>query len=167
MFAGFISTMSSQRFSVKAHYTSKQHLSFVGSGLQCIANWTGNNLVLIRKESKVNIARARIFNFQNNLGRRRINAFKFKFNRFVHRQKILKLWSVISRCQTFTRRSSAERNVMRSLLTEMELMWYVWALAKTRLGLASTISSVGVKMGTRSVVIVLGSLIVPESSFRL
>ncbi|TNN48700.1 hypothetical protein EYF80_041068 [Liparis tanakae] len=38
-------------------------------------------------------------------------------------QTILKLRSVISRFQRLMRRSSADRYVSSSLLTEMELMW--------------------------------------------
>uniref|UniRef100_A0A6B0TZD3 Uncharacterized protein n=1 Tax=Ixodes ricinus TaxID=34613 RepID=A0A6B0TZD3_IXORI len=62
---------------------------------------------------------------------------------------ILKLWSVISRCHRLIRRSSADRYVSWSLLTEMELMWYVCALAKMRRGVASTSSSMGCRVGTR------------------
>ena len=39
------------------------------------------------------------------------------------RERILKLWSVISRCHTLILKSSAERYVASSLLTDMELMW--------------------------------------------
>lgn len=65
-----------------------------------------------------------------------------------HKWRILKLWSVISRCQRLIRRSSAERYVSWSELTLMELMWYVCALANILLGDASTISSIGLITGT-------------------
>lgn len=46
---------------------------------------------------------------------------------------MLKLWSERSRLHRLMRRSSADRNVSWSLFTEIELMWYVCALANTRL----------------------------------
>jgi len=82
-------------------------------------------------------------------------------------QRILKLWSLFSICHKLIRRSSADRYVAPSLFTEIELMWYVWALANTRRGLASTISSIGLNMGTRSDVIDDGSTGEPISSRRL
>lgn len=63
-------------------------------------------------------------------------------------KRILKLRSVISRFHRFTRRSSVEIKVCRSELTEMELMWYVWALLNIRLAVASTIKSIGCSTGT-------------------
>ena len=49
----------------------------------------------------------------------------------------------------------------------MELIWYVWALAKTFLGLASTINSEGFKTGTRSWVTSVKDRPIPLSSQRL
>ena len=82
-------------------------------------------------------------------------------------QRILKLWSLFSMCHRLIRRSSADRYVAPSLFTEIELMWYVCALANTRRGLASTISSIGLNTGTRSDVIDEGSTGEPNSSRRL
>jgi len=81
--------------------------------------------------------------------------------------RILKLWSLFSICHKLMRRSSADRYVAPSLFTEMELMWYVWALANTRRGLASTINSIGLNTGTRSDVSAIGSTGEPISSRRL
>ena len=67
-----------------------------------------------------------------------------------------------------TRRSSADMYVCWSLFTEIELMWYVCALAKTRRGDASTIRSIGRKTGTRRLVRACGaSRSSPLSCFRL
>lgn len=87
---------------------------------------------------------------------------------FIHAiKRILKLWSVISRCHRLTRRSSADKYVCWSLFTEMELMWYVWALENIRRGLASTMSSIGWNTGTLNRVMQDGSRVMPPSSFRL
>ena len=45
--------------------------------------------------------------------------------------RMLKLWLLTPRFQTLMRRSSADRKVSPSLLGEIELMWYVCALANT------------------------------------
>jgi len=82
-------------------------------------------------------------------------------------KRILKLWSLFSMCHRLMRRSSADRYVAPSLFTEIELMWYVCALANTRRGLASTMSSIGLKTGTRRDVIDEGSTGEPSSSRRL
>ena len=50
------------------------------------------------------------------------------------RVHILKLWSLMSKFHRLIRRSSAEMNVSPSVFSEMELMWYAWALAYTRRG---------------------------------
>ena len=41
----------------------------------------------------------------------------------LRQERILKLRSVMARCQRLMRRSSADMYVSQSLLTEMELMW--------------------------------------------
>ena len=51
---------------------------------------------------------------------------------------MLKLWSWILRFQRLTRRSSLLMKVSPSLLTEMLLMWYAWALAYVLRGTAAT-----------------------------
>jgi hypothetical protein len=48
------------------------------------------------------------------------------------------------------RRSSADRNVSWSELTEMLLMWYVWALANTRFVRDASIVSPPTTVGSRS-----------------
>ena len=77
--------------------------------------------------------------------------------------RILKLWSVLSRSQRFTLRSSAERYVQSSLFTEMELMWYVCAFAKILLGIASIEMSSWTFTGILSCVIDSSSLNMPSS----
>mmetsp|Transcript_41 Transcript_41/g.141 ORF Transcript_41/g.141 Transcript_41/m.141 type:complete len:216 (-) Transcript_41:77-724(-) len=62
----------------------------------------------------------------------------------------------LSRCHRFTRRSSAERYVSPSELTEMELTWYACALAYVRRGVAHTAVSRHVNTGTFSDLIVAG-----------
>lgn len=48
---------------------------------------------------------------------------------------MLKLWLLTSRFHRLIRRSSADKKVSWSVLTETELMWYVCALPKVRLHL--------------------------------
>lgn len=96
-----------------------------------------------------------------------ISATEHSIGIHVTKKRILKLWSVISKCHRLILRSSADIYVSWSLFTDIEFMWYVCALANTRRGLASTISSIGLNTGTRNVVIDVGSRIRPLSSFRL
>src|SRR5271154_1424420 len=63
---------------------------------------------------------------------------------------ILKLWSWMFKFQRLMRRSSLLINVSPSLLTEMLLMWYAWALAYVRLGTAATTVSWCVMRGNFS-----------------
>ncbi len=61
---------------------------------------------------------------------------------------MLKLCSAISRFHRLIRRSSADKKVSWSLLTEMELMWYVCALANSRLHRAAKRTSLLVTCDT-------------------
>lgn len=61
---------------------------------------------------------------------------------------MLKLWSWMFRFHRLIRKSSLLMNVSPSLLTEMLLMWYAWALAYVLLGTAATTVSWWVSLGS-------------------
>lgn len=69
---------------------------------------------------------------------------------------LLKLWSVLCKLHKLILRSSAERYVSSSLLTDIELTWYVCALAYILRGLASTINGVWWSWGITKLLISCG-----------
>ena len=66
-------------------------------------------------------------------------------------------------CHTLILRSSAERKVQSSLLTDIELMWYVWAFEKILRGAASIEMSSSIFLGILSFLIMCLSLRRPSS----